>query len=227
MNNRVARAFFATIISLQAICQVDVPPLKTEVRNAFIWGEDAPAGAISSSLKDPLTGAEIRTLKHNGIEVISRMGFEKLRPEDVSEFIAYFTTIVNNTQSELSVEQGRITVDDHFVSPLSMDSRAKAVKKQHSPEGTDALSLRDLHCFMDGYLSSGSSLSSQPTSSGTAVPPYSSSTVSGVIKDPRHYSLLCTADGCFPKGTIRYSIRVGGHEYIFTWNGRLLLNCGN
>lgn len=216
---------FALIFSLPALCQADVPVFKAEVRNTFIWGEDEPAGAISSTIKDPLTGNDILKLKHRGVEVSSRMGFEKLRPEDVSEFIAYSTTIVNNTETELAVERGGITVDGNLVAPLSIDSSIKGVKKKPSKEGMGAVRMGDLHCFKSGTLPSEKAFLVEQPSSEVIVEPRSSLTVSGVVKDPRHYPILCSVDGCFPKGTIRYSIRAGGHEYIFTWPGRSVINC--
>jgi hypothetical protein len=221
-----AWACFALIFSLRAFSQEDVPTFKAEVRSAFVWGEDAPAGAISSAIKDPLTGTEILTLKHKDVEVNSRMGFEKVRPEDVAEFIAYSTTIINNTQTELTVEQGGITVDSHLVSPLSVGSSIKGVKTKHSNEGLAVVDIRKLNCFNSGSLSSENFFSLPQPSSAVIVEPQGSVTVSSIIKDPRHYPLLCTADGCFPKGMIRYSIRVGGHEYIFSWDGRSVMNCG-
>src|SRR6516164_7816640 len=30
--------------------------IKAEVMSAFVWGEDSPSGAISSTIRDPLTG---------------------------------------------------------------------------------------------------------------------------------------------------------------------------
>jgi hypothetical protein len=228
MRILAAWASFVLIFSLRAFSQEDVPTFKAEVRNAFVWGEDAPAGAISSTIRDPLTGTQILKLKHKDVEVNSRMGFEKVRPEDVAEFIAYSTTIINNTQTELTLEQGGITVDGHLVSLLSVNSSIKGGKKKRSNEGTgtDVVDIRKLHCFNSGNLSSDNFFPLQQPSSVVIVEPQSSLTVSGVIKDPRHYPLLCSADGCFPKGMIRYSIRLGGHEYIFSWDGRSVMNCG-
>jgi len=226
MKNLAALTFFALILGLRAFPQTEVPTFKAEVRNAFVWGEDAPSGAISSTIKDPLTGTEILKLKHKDVEINSRMGFEKVRPEDVSEFIAYSTTIINNTQAELTIEQGGITVDGHLVSPLLVHASIKGTKKKHSDKGTDVTDIQQLHCFDSGTFSSEKFFSQQQPSSAVIVEPQKSLTVSGVIKDPRHYPLLCSADGCFPKGTVRYSIRVGGHEYIFSWGGRSIANCG-
>lgn len=223
---RVAPVCFVLMLVLRAFPQSDVPTFKAEVRSAFVWGEDVPAGAVSSTIKDPLTGTEILKLKHKDVEINSRMGFEKIRPEDVSEFIAYSATIVNNTQTELTIEQGGITVDGHLVSPLLVHASIKGTKKKHPDKGTDVIDIQQLHCFDSGTLSSEKFFSQQQPSSAVIVEPQKSLTVSGVIKDPRHYPLLCSADGCFPKGMVRYSIRVGGHDYIFSWDGRSIANCG-
>jgi hypothetical protein len=226
MKKLATLACFVLMFNFWANSQADVPKFTVEVRNSFIWGEDVPAGAISSSIKEPLTGAEILTLKHDGIAVTSRMGFEKLHPEDSTEFIVYASTIVNNTSTEMTVESGGIAIDGRLVSPLSMDSSIKGMKPRHSNQGKDVVNIRNLNCFGSGSLSSESFFPMQPSASTMLVQPQSSLTVSVVVRDPRHSPLLCTIEGCFPKGTIRYSIHVGRHEYIFSWNGHSLMNCG-
>jgi len=205
--------------------QEDVPIFKAEVTNTFIWGEDGTTGAVSSTSKEPLTGNEIRRLKHNGVEVNSRMGFEKFRHEDAAEFILYSTTIINNTESALPVQQGGVAVDGHLVSPLALEPSRK-VKKKPGKQGGDTIGVQNLHCFSAGYLPAESASVGDQYSSTFVVQPKSSIVVSGVIRDPRHDPMFCSADGCYPKGMIRYSIRAGGHEYIFTWQGHLLANCG-
>jgi hypothetical protein len=226
MRKLLTCACWTLILSLRANSQADVPKFAVEVRHTFVWGEDAPAGAVSSQIRDPLTGAELRRLKHTGVEVTSRIGFEKLHHEDVSEFIVYSSTIINNTDTELAIESGGIAVDGRLVLPLSVDSNVRAAKQRHSKSGKDAVDIRHLHCFGSGYLSGENFLSQQGNPSTMLVGPQRSLTVSGIIKDPRYYPLLCSVGGCFPKGTIRYSIRVGGHEYMFSWNGGSIVNCG-
>jgi len=226
MRRLAILACFALMFNCRANPQEDIPKFTVEVRNTFIWGEDVPAGAISSSVKEPLTGAEILTLKHGGIAVTSRMGFEKLRPEDVTEFIVYSSTIINNTNSELTVEGGGIAIEGHLSSPLSINSGIKHAKRNRNSKTKDSVDIRNLHCFESGSLSGENFFPTQQSSSTMLVKPQSSLTVSAVVRDPRHYPLLCTVEGCFPKGTIRYSIHVGRHEYIFSWNGHSLMNCG-
>ena len=231
------RSFLTKLLACACLTLVLIPPansqeeaskLTVDVRNTFVWGEDAPAGAISSALRDPLTGRELRRLKHNGIEVTSRIGFEKLHAEDVAEFIIYSSTIVNNTRSELQVEFGGVAIDGHLVSPLLVDSNRKGVKEIHSNGKKGTVEIRNLRCLGTGYLSSESFFNQK----GKGVPPrilvepQSSRTVSAIVKDPRIYPILCTAEGCFPKGMIRYSILVDSREYIFSWSGDSLMNCG-
>lgn len=217
-------AFSIVIVLSGALAQNDVATFKVDVRNAFVWGEDTPIGARSWSLKDPLTGAEILKMLHEGVEVSSRMGFEKLRPEEAGEVIAFTTTIVNNTQTRLSVEAGEITVDGHLASLLSVDSSRKGYKNKKDP--TNVVHSGKLYCFTSGFLSSENFLSGVDPPRTWTVDPRGSLTVSGVFLDPRHYSLRCSVEGCFPKGSIRDAIHVGGHEYVFIWPGHSVLNCG-
>lgn len=220
-------ACFALIFTLRAASQANIPKFTVEVRSMFVWGEDAPAGAVSSVIRDPLTGAELRRLKHDNVEITSQTGFEKLHPEDAAEFIVFSSTIINNTKTKLAIEPGGVAIDGRLVSPLPVDSSTKRMKQTHSNGGKDAVDIKTLHCFGSGFLSTGGFLSPPGISSTMLVEPQSSLTVSAVIKDPRFYPMLCSVAGCFPKGTIRYSIRVGGHEYLFSWSGDSLVNCGS
>jgi hypothetical protein len=217
---------FALIFSGKADPQADATRFAVEVRHAFIWGEDAPAGAVSSVIRDPLTGTELRRLKHDGVEVTSRIGFEKLHPEDVAEFIIYSITIVNNTKTELTVERGGIAIDGRLLPVLSVQSSIKAVNQRRSKSEKDVVNIGNLNCFASGYLSSETFFSSEGMSSTMLVQPQRSLSVSEIVRDPRYHSLLCSVAGCYPKGTFRYSIRVGSHEYIFPWAGSSVPNCG-
>lgn len=220
---RTARV--VTVWALFLLCsfaQEDAPTFKTQARSAFVWGEDGPSGAISSRLIDPLTGNEILKLRHAGIEISSRMGFEKLNREQSWEFIAYTSTIVNNTQERVSVKYGEITVDGRIVSPLSISDR----HYRHRQNKKESVKIATLYCFSSGFLSQENFLTVDDQLSGLTVEPRSSLTVSSIFRDPRHYSILCSVDGCLPKGVIRYSIHVGAHDYIFVWPGRSLVECG-
>src|SRR5204862_4105605 len=76
-----ALAVFALTPSVSG--QDGVPVIKAEVMSAFVWGEDSPSGAVSSTTQDPLTGNAIRMLSYAGIEVSSRIGFERVGTDRV------------------------------------------------------------------------------------------------------------------------------------------------
>jgi hypothetical protein len=105
---------FTLILAIYGLAQDDALIFKTEARSAFVWGEDVPSGAASSLVKDPMTGSAILKLRHAGIEVSSRIGFEK-RQGQIAEFIAYTTTIINNSNKNLPVKYGETTIDGHIV----------------------------------------------------------------------------------------------------------------
>jgi hypothetical protein len=207
-----------------AFAQEEAPTFKMEVRSAFVWGEDVPGGAVSWTAQDPLTGVGILKLRYAGVEVSSRMGFEKIRSEQVQEFIAYTTTIANSTNTTLSVEYVGMTVDGHTVPPLSIASKASDRKRPKNQP--NIVEIEKLYCFRSGFLSDTSFLPATGQPSGLTVAPQHSLTVSSVIRDPRHYPILCSTEGCLPKGTIRYGIRVGSHDFVFIWPGRSIANCG-
>ena len=218
---RIVLAFATT-----AIAQAQLTTFKTEARSAFVWGEDAPGGAVSWTIPDPLTGHEVLKLSYAGVEVSSRMGFEKLRKEQVGELIAYTTTIVNNTHAKLAVDYGGITVDGHIVLPLSLLPESKHAKGKRVNTTAETVVSGALYCFKSGFLLGEHFLPQPQPSLRLSVEPQTFLTVSSVIKDPRPYPMRCSIAGCFPTGTIRYSIRVGGHDYIFTWPGRSIAYCG-
>ena len=41
------------------------PTIKPDVMSAFVWGEESPSGAFSSTIQDPLTGNAIHALSYN------------------------------------------------------------------------------------------------------------------------------------------------------------------
>ena len=216
-------AFSGLALLAPAFGQSDVATFRVDSRSTFVWGEDMPSGAKSWSVRDPLTGTETLKMSHEGVEVSSRMGFEKLHPEESGELIAFTTTIANNTSMKVSVETGEIAVDGRIAPPLSIDASRKA--RGESNSRTNVVRSGKLYCFTSGFLSS-ENLVGADSPSAFVVGPRSSLSISSVFQDPRHYSILCSLDGCFPKGSIRHAIRVGGHEYIFVWPGRSVVNCG-
>lgn len=213
------------ILATYGFAQDRVPIFKTEARSAFVWGEDVSSGAVSSVVKDALTGSQILKLRYAGIDVSSQIGFER-RQGQIGEFIAYTTTIINNSNENLSVKYGETTIDGRIVTPLVVFSGATHPHGKRVHVGPNSVDLATLSCFSSGFLTDGNFFP-LPEHSGTlSVEAQSSVAVSTVIKDPRHYSMLCSPDGCLPKGTIAYSIQVGTHDFIFIRQGRALADCG-
>jgi hypothetical protein len=203
------------------------PIIRAEVLSAFVWGEDSPSGAVSSTIQDPLTGNAIHTLSYAGVEVSSRIGFERVSPDKVGTFLNYTTTIVNSTDATLSVRYGGISVDGHVASPLWVVRAGEKLSKKERKSKPDAVELGKIHCLTNGFLPSDNLFSANASSRVLTVVPRTALTVSSVIRDPRNYhSILCSVEGCFPTGTIRYYLRVDTKDYVFVWPGRSAIYCG-
>jgi hypothetical protein len=203
------------------------PMIRAEVLSAFVWGEDSPSGAVSSTVRDPLTGNAIHTLSYAGIEVSSRIGFERASSDQVGTFLNYTTTIVNSTDATLSVRYGGISVDGHVTSPLWVVRAGEKLSKKERKSKPDAVELGKIHCLTSGFLPSDILFSANAPSRVLSVVPRAALTVSSVIRDPRNYhSVLCSVEGCFPTGTIRYYLRVDTKDYVFVWPGRSAIYCG-
>jgi len=219
------RGIFAlTLIVLASMityAQDDAPLFKTEAASAFVWGEDGLSGAVSSSVKDPFTGNAIHKLTHGGVEVSSRAGFEKTGSGKAGEVLSFATTIVNNTEFELSVRQGGASVDGHITLPLPAVLAKDGPSRRQRNQVSD---LASMNCFSSGFLPNEVFLS--PNTSTKVLAPGNSLTISSVVKDPRNYSVICSAEGCFPKGTIRFFVTVNATDFVFVWPGRQVVYCG-
>jgi hypothetical protein len=210
----VAVLVFSSLMSAQNA----IPTFKAEAASAFVWDEDNLSGVVSSSIQDPVTGTAIHRLSHAGIEVSSRAGFERIGMGAAGEFLIFTTTIVNNTGSGLSIRQGAVGVDGHLALPLSIVLTKKGLAKK---ECNEAWELARLHCFSSGFFPNQGFFSSHSWSEAFTVTPNSALTVSFVTKDPRNYSLLCSVEGCYPKGTMRFSITINTTDFVFIWTGIL------
>jgi hypothetical protein len=218
-------AFFT--FTLRVFAQDSVPTIKSETMSAFVWGRDSPSGAVSSTIQDPLTGNAIHALSYNGIEVSSRMGFERVGADEVGIFLSYTATIVNGTDSTLSVRYGGISVDGHTASPFWLVPLDKKLSKKERKRKPDAVEVGKIHCIASGFLSSDNLFSADTSSQVFTVSPGSALTVSSVIRDPRSYhSVLCSVGGCYPTGTMRYYLSVEDKDYVFVWPGRSAVYCG-
>ena len=207
--------------------QDGVPMIKAKVMSAFVWGEDSTSGAVSSTIQDPLTGNALHTLSYAGIEVTSRIGFERVGTDEVGTFLNYATTIINSTDSTLTVRYGGISVDGHAASPLWVVPAGEKLNKKERKSKPDAVDLGKIHCFTSGFLSSDNFFSANASSQILTVAPRAALTVSSVIRDPRNYHLVrCSVEGCYPTGTMRYYLRVDNKDYAFVWPGRSAVYCG-
>jgi hypothetical protein len=204
--------------------QKEIPTIRAEVKSAFVWGEDSPSGAVSSSIQDPLTGHTIHRLTYGGVEVSSRMGFEGL--EEGTSLLNYSITVVNSTGSSLTVRYGGITVDGRLGSPLLVVPPGRQVTKNERMK-EDVAELKKMHCVTSGFLPVGNLFSAATSSKPLTVSPGTALTVSSIIRDPRSYhSILCSVGGCSPTGTMRYYLTVGSQDYVFVWPGRSAIYCG-
>ena len=223
MRCTVAVTLALLAFSTRAFAQEDLPTFKTDATGAYIWGEDNQRGAVSSNVRDPVTGNAIHKLKHAGIEVSSRAGFERTGSERPGEFLSFTTTIANTTASDIAVRQGNVSVDGRLARPLHVVLSRKGLNRKQREQ---VLELSEVNCFSSGFLANDVFFSPDAASKDFVIFPQRSLTVSFVIKDPRYYSILCSVDGCYPKGTIRFSVTVNNTDFVFVWPGRSMVDCG-
>lgn len=222
MLDTFAVAVAVLVLTFLSSAQNDVPIFKTEAVSAFVWGEDNP-GAVSSSVRDPLTGNAIHKLRHGGVEISSQAGFETLRSGQAERLLNFTATIINNTGSALWVRQGAASVDGRITLPLQVVLSNKGLGKRKRAQVWE---LASMNCFSGGFLPKEVFLSPNASSNRSTVTPNTALTVSFVVKDPRYYSVLCSVEGCFPKGMIRFSLTVNTTDFVFAWPGQALVPCG-
>jgi hypothetical protein len=222
MNQKPIFALAFVLFTLCAFAQDDIPTYKTQTKSALIWDEGSPDHA-ASSIRDPLTGNDIHKLSYGGVEVSSRLGYEKVSSYQAGKLLNYVTTIANNTESNVSVRYGGASVDGHVTPPLAL-SPATDLNNHDRKEMWD---FRKLNCFKSKFAT-GDALFA-PTSSPQVftVRPKSAITISFVTKDPREFPVLCSMEGCHIKGTVRYYITVDRRDYVFVWSGHSIAYCGD
>src|ERR1700683_2291443 len=96
----------AMVLSFSCFCAGQTPTFRAETNSAFVWGQDSPTGAVSSTVEDPLTGNPIHKLTYRGIEVSSRAGWERDPGQTV---IPVTVSVVNNTDYPVSMQSGGAT----------------------------------------------------------------------------------------------------------------------
>jgi hypothetical protein len=147
--------------------------------------------------------------------------------DEVGIFLNYTTTIINSTGSKVSVRYGGINVDGHLAEPLRVVPPGTKLSKRERKSKQDVEDSSKMHCFTSGFLSRANVFSTNTASQPVTVAPGTASTVSTVIRDPRSYhAMLCTVEGCYPTGTIRYYLTVNSQDYVFVWPGRSAVYCG-
>lgn len=200
--------------------------IRAEVVSAFIWGEDSLSGAISSTIRDPLTGYAIHKLTYGPIEVSSQIGFERVNPDETGAYVNYRTTIVNGSDSMLSVRYGGISIDGLTVSMPWVALPGNKLNKRERRNKTNVVEAEKLRCFTSGFLSHDHLFSADTASKTLNISPKTALTVSSVVRDPRSYPLLCSVEGCHPVGTIRYYLTLNSQDYVFVWPGQSAIHCG-
>ncbi len=210
--------------ALHAFAQNDIPTFKVEAKSALVWDADFPENGRSSIVWDPITANEIHKLSSAGIEVSSRVGYERVSSSEAGELLNYTTTIANNTDSDISVQYGGASVDGRTATPLWLAHTSKNVKKG---DRKNVWEFGRMHCFKAGFASSENFFSANAPSKIFTVHAQTAMTISAVSKDPRRYSIRCSLDGCHVTGTVRYYISVNNKDYVFVWSGRSVVYCGN
>lgn len=226
VNQKQILALAFLLLTLSTSAQNNIPTFKAETRSALVWDENF-LESTASSIRDPLSGNEIHRLSYDGIEVSSRVGYERASPSKEDKLINYTTTVANNTDSDASVQYGGVSVDGNMALPLRVAAGAKGLSKRDRRNTWD---LTKMHCFQTGFASKESVIS--PASSTQAstqiftVRPKTSVTISFVTKDPRASAVLCSMDGCHLKGKVRYYVTVNLRDYVFVWPGLAVVYCG-
>src|SRR5436853_3910705 len=228
MNSTMTRRGCAVLLAVFAFTPCAVgQEIKTEVVSAFVWGEDYRSGAMSSTIEDPVTGHSIHKLRYGPIEMSSRIGFERVSAYEVGTYLNYTTTIVNGSDSTLSVRYGGISIDGRAVSLPSVILHGKKLNKRERKNTTNAVEPEKMQCFTGGFLSHDHLFSADGASQTLNVSPKTALTVSSVVRDLRSYPLLCSVEGCHPVGTIRYYLTVNSQDYVFVWPGQSAIYRGN
>jgi hypothetical protein len=166
-------------------------------------------------------------LSYAGIEVSSRLGFERGGTDFLGTLLNYTTTIVNNTDATLAVRYGGISVDGLVASPLWVVPAGTKLSKKELKSKPGAMELGKIHCLTSGFISSDNFFSAGTSSRVLNVAARTALIVSSIVRDPRRYhSVLCSVEGCYPTGTIRYYLTVDTKDYVFVWPGRSAIYCG-
>jgi len=165
------------------VCPRRFPYVQAETTSAFVWGEDFPRGAISSSITDPLTVVTIPKLTYAGIEVSSRMGFERIGHAEAGAFLGSTTTVVNGTEHTISVQWGGISIDGHQASLLSVVPDHN--RSRHSNSDPNVFQVSKLYCFRSSFLSNENLFREGTSLNDLLLDPQKSLSVSSIVRSPQ------------------------------------------
>ena len=129
VNRMPMLTFLYLLLTLSTSAQDNIPTFKTETRSSLVWDEAVLNDDAISTIRDPLTGNEIHKLSYGGIEVSSRLGYERVSPETAGKLLNYMTTIANNTDADVSVRYGGASVDGRIASPLEVAPTTSGLSK--------------------------------------------------------------------------------------------------
>jgi len=216
----------ALLLPSPNFAQESTPTFRAEAESAFVWGKDAPHGAVSSIAHDPLTGRALHKLSYNGLEVSSRLGYEAqwladskwlAKPYDV---IISVTTVTNNVNAPVSLVYGGASADGREISLIG-DKSSKQLP--HLGRKT----WKELLCVQNGSVPSDIMIlrNEQNRSQNNAsvsvsrrwnVEPGTATTVSALTAIQQ------------PNRTIeyRYFVRVNNKDFVFPWRMDEAQLCG-
>ncbi len=220
-ERKMKHGFYAAILiatmSLPSFAQSETTTLRSITLSAVVWDENLPTPA-SSEIIDPVTGASVRSLTHDGIEVHSQAAFRLFRSGRAGELLTFLVTVVNNTDSDAVLTQAGLVIDGSL--SLELLPETSGTRSDDRPKVEGSL------CMEPNVLSGDTPLRPLTRMKPSNIAPRMASTFRFVAKDPRNYSLLCSPEGCYPKGVMRFYATLNSTDYVFVWKGQALVNCG-
>ncbi len=217
---------FALVLTFSCFCLgQETPTFRAETNSAFVWGQDSPTGAVSSTVKDPLTGNPIHKLTYRGIDVSSRAGWERQNWGQTT-VIPVTVSVVNNTDYPVTVQSGGASYGGYNAPLLYLASSKKSVPRESRKYVWET---RKMRCFTSGYFPSETLFTGE--GEALTVAPKRAVTMSFAAAVPREREFLgfdCVAPSgqCLPINEVRYYLRVNGKDYVFVWGGGSVPYCG-
>lgn len=227
---------FAVFLPAPNVAQESTPAFRTEAESAFVWGQDAPHGAVSSIAQDPLTGRILHKLSYNGVEVSSRLGYEGEwladskwldHPYDV---VISVTTVVNDTSAPVSVFYGGATADGHEVIVIGEKSSKQVPYLARK-------SWHELSCIQNGSVPSEVVILSGEQGEVVILAGEQGRSQRGISHSTDHWnvqpgssrdaSAVTAIQRPNRAAEYRYFVRVNNKDFVFPWRMVEAQLCGN